>query len=172
MQKDVRKFGISDKRGRRQTSMDPFIPEEGMKEPTLCTGCKAVYQNKRWTLDPEEHRKLTTDPTINWVSCPACQKIAASYPEGIVTLSGSYLWEHEDEIRKLLKNIENKALEKNPIGRVIRRFRDNDKLVIETTERKLAEHLGRAINKAHQGEISISWSQDHDICRVNWERML
>lgn len=54
MKKDVRKYGTSDKRGRQQTSLDPFMSQEGPKEPSLCTTCKTVYQQKHWTLDPEE----------------------------------------------------------------------------------------------------------------------
>lgn len=172
MTKDVRKFGTSDKRGRQQTSTDPFIPQEGMKEPCICTTCKTVYQQQHWALDPAEYRKLKADPKTNRVTCPACQKIAVGYPEGIVTLSGSYLWEHEEEIRQILKKEENKARAKNPGERVIRKLRDEDKLVIETTEKKLAEHLGRALHKAHRGELNITWSGDPDICRVTWERGL
>jgi len=172
MKKDVRKYGTSDKRGRQQTSVDPFMPQEGLKEPSLCTTCKTVYQQNHWKLDPEAYKKLKTDPKSNWISCPACQKIAAGYPEGIVTLSGSYLWKHEEEIQQILKNAEEKALAKNPFERIISSHRDDDKLVIETTEKKLAEHLGRVLRKAHQGELNISWSGNPDICRVSWERML
>ena len=172
MKKDTRKYGNSSKRGRQQTNLDPFMPQEGMKEPSLCTSCKTVYQQKHWAIDPAEYGRLERDPKTNWISCPACQKIAAGYPEGIVTLSGSYLWEHEEEIQQILKNEEHKALAKNPFERVIRKIRDNDKLVIETTEKKLAEHLGRVLHKSHQGKLNISWVGDPDICRVKWERML
>ena len=34
-----------------------------------------------------------------------------------------------------------------------------------------AEHLGRALHKSHQGELKVSWSEDHDVCRVTWERL-
>lgn len=172
MKKDVRKFGISDKRGRQPTRLDPFTPQEGLKEPSLCTTCKTVYQNKHWTLDPVTYRRLAENPKTNMISCPACQKIAAGYPEGIVTLCGSYLWEHEEEIQRILKNEENKALAKNPFERIIRRLREDDKLVIETTEKKLAEHLGRVLHKSHQGRLDISWTGNPDVCRVTWERML
>ena len=118
MKKDTRKFGISDKRGRQQSNMNPFMPQEGLKEPSLCTSCKTVYQHKHWAFDPEAYRKLKTDPKVNRISCPACQKIAAGYPEGIVTLSGSYLWKHEDEIQRILKNEEYKAFEKNQASQI------------------------------------------------------
>ena len=170
MKRDVRKYAINSKRGRLQTSLDPFMSDEKPKEPSLCTSCKTVYLHQQWTLDPEAYRKLEANPNANWITCPACQKIAAGYPEGVLTLSGSYLWKHEDEIQRILKNEEQKALAKNPFERVIRSLREKDKLVIETTGKKLAEHLGRVLHKAHKGELHISWTGVPDICRVHWER--
>lgn len=172
MNKDVRKFGTNGKRGRQPTRLNPYVPQGSMKEPSLCISCNTVYLKNHWSLDPDTYKKLERDPDVNWIRCPACQKIATGYPEGIVTLSGSYLWEHEAEIRCILQNEEDKALSKNPFERVIRRHREGDKLVIETTERKLAEHLGRVLHKSHQGHLDISWTGDPDICRVNWQRML
>jgi hypothetical protein len=172
MKRDVRKYGINSKRGRLQTRQDPFMAEETPKDPSLCTSCKTVYRHGHWALDPATYNRLAADPATNQINCPACQKITAGYPEGIVTLSGSYLWKHEAEIRRILRNAEQKALAKNPFERVIRKHRDSDKLVIETTDRKLAEHLGRVLHKSHRGELQISWSGAPGTCRVNWERML
>lgn len=172
MRKDVRKFGISDKRGRQPTRLDPFVAEGALKDPSLCMNCKAVFQNQHWTLNPEAHDHLKRKPAVNWISCPACQKIAAGYPEGIVTLRGSYLWQHEKEIQQILRNEEQRAQEKNPFERIIRRQRDGDQLVIETTEKKFAERLGRVLHRSHQGTLDISWSGDPDVCRVTWERTL
>ncbi len=171
MQKDVGKFGISDKRGRARTSENPFMSDAGLKEPALCTSCHALYRNKRWYLDPEAAGKAENSPDTNLVTCPACQKAAQSYPEGIVTLRGGYLWDHEEEIRNILKNEETKAMAKNPLERIMTMERQGDDLIIETTEKKLAEHLGRAMNKAHQGALNVSWDADHQCCRVTWERM-
>lgn len=164
------KFGISDKRGRTRTSVDAFLPHEGFKDPSLCTSCKSSYHHKRWSCDEEIYRELELNPAVSHITCPACQKIAAGYPEGIVTLRGDYLWEHEQEILRLLDNVEQEASAKNPLERVIRTIREEDRLVIETTEEKLAAHLGRVIKRAHKGELKISWAGNPDICRVNWER--
>ena len=172
MQKNVEKFGISDKRGRVRTSVDPFVSDEGFREPALCKTCQTYFHHKRWMNNPKTYTQLKSDPNVHWVICPACQKIAEGYPEGILTLSGSYLWEHEDEIRRLLKNEESKANGRNPQERVIRTTRQEETLVIETTEQRLAEHLGRVLQRAHQGELKINWGAGPDICRVNWERML
>jgi NMD protein affecting ribosome stability and mRNA decay len=172
MQKDVRKFGTSDKRGRNRTNADPFLPHAGMKELSICTSCNAIYHQNRWVTDVDICRQLKAHSPTHPVTCPACQKIAANYPEGIVTLTGSYLWEHEAEIQQILKNEGNRAFAKNPQERIIRVTKEDDRLTIETTEEKLAEHLGRVLHRAHQGELKISWTGDPDICRVSWERML
>lgn len=171
MTKDSRKFGIGDKRGRAMSSNDPYISETGLKEPSLCETCRAVYQNKRWSLDPKAADALEAGGKAHRVTCPACRKIAEGYAEGIVTLRGAYLWAHEEEIRHILKHEEAKAMAKNPLERILSMARENDDLVVQTTEEKLAEHLGRALHKAHQGELKVSWSEDHDICRVLWERL-
>jgi len=170
MTKDSRKFGIGDKRGRSRSSDDPYLAEEGLKDPSLCLTCRALYHNKRWTLDPKTFDQLEANGEGDRVTCPACRKIAEGYAEGVVTLRGAYLWAHENEIFHLLKNEETRTMEKNPLERIINMTRENDDLVIETTEEKLAEHLGRALHKAHQGELRVSWSDDHDVCRVLWER--
>lgn len=170
MQKDVGKFGISDKRGRTKTSSDPYLPEEGLKETALCRSCQALYRNKRWQLDPAAFAAASKDPDTQWVECPGCRKVAEHYAEGFVTLRGEYLWEHETEIRNILQNEGERARNKNPLQRIVRMEREADALIIETTEEKLAEHFGRALHKAHHGDLQVNWSEDHAICRVTWER--
>ncbi|MFO7765555.1 MAG: BCAM0308 family protein [Pelovirga sp.] len=170
MQKDVNKFGISDKRGRVKTSKDPYIPDEALKEPAICENCNALYRNRRWQIDIEESKAQSSNPEVSYVICPACQKVAEHYAEGVMTLCGNYLWNHEEEIYNLLRNEENRAMEKNPLQRIIRMEREGDALIIETTEEKLAERLGRVLHNAHQGELDVTWSDQHSLCRVNWER--
>jgi NMD protein affecting ribosome stability and mRNA decay len=172
MRKDVRKFGTSDKRGRKITNVDPFLPHQGTQESSFCTSCNAVYHRKRWSNDLETCQQLKSHSATRKVTCPACRKIASNYPEGIVTLTGSYLWEHEAEIQQILKKEEDRAFAKNPQERIIRMTKEDGRLTIETTEEKLAEHLGRVLQRAHRGELKISWAGNPDICRVSWERTL
>jgi len=166
MAHDARKFGIGDKRGRARTSNDPYA-SNSLLDPSYCTKCLAVYHHKRWSLLPEEQRPEAAQP----VTCPACQKIAEGYAQGTVTLAGDYLWSHEDEIRNMLRHEEEKARSKNPLERIMRVASEEGRLVIETTEQKLAEHLGRALHKAHQGNLTISRPKDHLTCHVTWERI-
>lgn len=170
MQRGVEKFGISDKRGRIRTSDDPYLPEAGLKEPAVCQTCQAIYRQKRWQLDPLLFRKLSVDPAAHWVTCPACQKVAERYPEGILTLRGSYLWNHEAEIRNILENTLARFAARNPLERVISMQRSGDAMVIETTDNKLAEQLGRSLQRAHSGDLQIDWQGTPVVCRVQWQR--
>ena len=172
MQKNVEKFGISDKHGRTPTSLNPYDMDKDLKEPAMCQNCHVIYRHKHWHFDPQEFERMQNDPEVLWVTCPACAKIAEHYPEGIVTLRGDYLWQHEHEIRNLLENEAGKVLNKNPLSRIIQINVHDEELVIETTERKLAEHLGRVLNRAHHGELKFSWSRSPRICRVTWQRFL
>jgi len=157
------------KRGRVKTSTDPYIDEAGMPEPASCDSCGAVYLNKRWYVNMEA-APLTQSEIKHTTTCPGCRKVKEGYAEGFVELSGGYLWQHEEEIRNIIKNEVQKAKDKNPLEKIIFIKREGDSLLIETTEEKLAEHLGRAINNAHQGELQVTWTEDHSRCRVSWNR--
>jgi len=170
MQRDVQKFGISGKRGRRRTSTDPYLPETGLREPAVCQTCQSIYRQKRWQLDPLLFGNLSNDPQVNWVTCPACLKVAEHYPEGILTLRGSYLWNHEAEIRNIIDNTVSRITARNPLERIIRMQRSEDALIVETTDNKLAEQLGRSLQKAHSGDLQIDWQGAPVVCRVQWER--
>lgn len=158
------------KRGRNTRNIDPYVPDEGMPEPAVCSGCHAIYRNKRWYLKDKEWVEVQDNETVKEVVCPACQKMKELYPEGVVTLRGDYLWKHEEEILNILRNTENSAMAKNPLGRIMSIKPEGDSLIIETTEEKLAEHIGRALHRAHQGRLNIDWSDNHSLCRVTWER--
>lgn len=167
MNKDVGKFGTSDKRGRALTSSDSYGNQHRYEDGAFCSSCHAQYRNKRWYPAQEAFVKVDNAPEVK---CPACLKIQDGYYEGVVVLRGDYLWQHEEEICRMLKNEEAKAHAKNPLERMICMEKRDDTLVIETTEEKLAEHLGRAMHKAHQGELQVHRGEDNIICRVSWER--
>ncbi|TYO99338.1 hypothetical protein EDC39_103184 [Geothermobacter ehrlichii] len=171
MTRDVGKFGTSDKRGRAATHDDPYAPESGLKGTLLCKDCHALYRNKSWLLDAKAYQESKQGGDFEWTTCPACQKIAQHFAEGIFTLSGKYLWDHEEEIRNILKNEEQRAMAQNPLERIMRMEREGDKLIVETTEEKLAEHLGRAVHRAHQGKLKVTWTGDPATCRVTWQRL-
>ncbi len=168
MKRNVNIFGISDKRGRVETCPDPYLPPQGLKT-ALCERCHAVYHQKSWHRDADSYALLRDDPETTRLLCPACQKQNENFPAGILTLQGAYLWEHEEEIRNILNNRAQSVQSRNPLQRIMRMEKSEEQLVIETTDSKLAERLGRALQHAHRGELKIDWG-GKQTCRVDWQR--
>ena len=73
------------------------------------------------------YQQLKSLSTTQRVTCPACLKITVKDSEGIVTLVGSYLWEHEAEIKRILGKEAKKAFAKIPQERIIRMTKDTIK---------------------------------------------
>jgi len=164
------KFSQAGKRGRVPTRRDPFLPDEALAGAHVCPVCHAVYRDRHWSLNPKAYAEVVAGDHQE-TTCPACLKMEQVYAEGVVTLGGDYLWQHEDEIRNLIRNTEQQALQQNPLERIIRMERRGEDLVVETTDVKLAEHFGRVIHRAHQGELQLSWSGTPATCRVKWQRI-
>jgi len=169
MRQQLDKYDVGGKRGRVPTSSDPYLPDAALPGTQVCQECHAVYRNSSWTLDREAYDQAKQEKH-QLTTCPACLKVDQKYAEGVVTLSGDYLWSHEEQIRNLIRNEAQWALKHNPLERIVRQEREGDTLTLETTDVKLAEHLGRAIHKAHQGELRLSWDGNPAICRVTWQR--
>ncbi len=149
---------------------DPYQPEEG-QEASLCSTCRAIYQNKRWFFDEKLAGKLTGTSKVKEVMCPTCRKIMDHYPEGILTLSGEFLKERKDEIVTLLKKEAERVAGRSVADRIIAMTEEaKDRLVVETTSEKMAQHLGRAVYKAYKGELDFRWGEMTKFVRVNWSR--
>jgi len=170
MRQPHEKFAVGGKRGRTPTSADPFLEDAALPGTQICKECHAVYRNRSWSLDQQAYA-AARQADHHLTTCPACLKIGQNYTEGVVTLCGGYLWEHEEQIRNLIRNEERRALKKNPLERIVREERQGDCLVLETTDIKLAEHIGRAIHKSHQGELHLTWEGNPATCRVSWQRL-
>ncbi len=164
------KIGYEEKGQRTARSTDVYISRDGIKEVAICTGCKALYWNKRWYSDENESTKLSLDMVRNEVVCPACHRIQDKNPAGIVTFSGDYLMEHEELILNTIKNAEEKGRVKNPLARIMEIKRAGKTLTVTTTNDKLAQKLGRDIFKAHSGKLDYQWSKEESFVRVNWSR--
>ena len=152
---------------KRDTTMDPYYRRES-QGAAVCEGCGAMYQNKRWYRD--EKRLKEGGKTVT-VVCPACLKIRDNFPGGIVTLQGDYVLPHKSDLLRLVKNEEERARGYNPLERVMS-IKENGRgsIVINTTNEKLAQRLGRAIKKAFHGTVKYRWSHDNKLVRVDWVR--
>lgn len=138
---------------------------------TVCSGCGSVVAGRRWTLDPLRARLLVSAGTPDQVVCPVCRK-EAELPAGILTLRGDYWLCHRDEILNLIRNEGDEARRDNPLERILALREEKGGLVVETTNEKLAQKIGRSVEKAHKGQIRYRWGNGNPLVRVDWERSL
>ena len=158
-----KKFGHA---GRQE---DPYQPEEG-QEAAVCTQCHALYQGKRWSFDEKLYERLAGTHKVREVVCPTCRKIKDHFPEGILTLSGEFFTQHQEEIVTLLEKEAGRVAKRSVVDRIIQMIPEGDKLVVETTTEKLAQHLGRAVYKAYKGDLHFRWGEVNRFVRVYWSR--
>jgi NMD protein affecting ribosome stability and mRNA decay len=148
---------------------DPYIPRKGPLELGVCPECHAISRKKRWYMDEAEYASLARTGAV-LRRCPACRKIADGFPSGVVTLRGSFLRTHRDEILAIVRNEERRARETNPLERIMEIREVDGRVEILTTDEKLGQRIGREIRKAYQGVVSYKWSEDANLVRVDWTR--
>ena len=150
---------------------DPYLPNRDPGETALCTGCHALFRRRHWFFDEELYLDIKDRPEVHRVTCPACRKIHDRYFEGEVTVVHSpFLSSHREEILNLIHNEEERAKEKNPLERIIAIAEGDSKTVVTTTNEKLAQRIGRELNKAYRGKTEYHWSEDDKCLRVTWAR--
>lgn len=143
------------------------------KKPAVCKKCGAVYANHRWAAkefvplhELFEHWKPDTA-----VICPACRQIEQGAVGGYISLAGNFFEHHRGEIENLLKNEENRAIEDNPLSRIMRWHDEPDgRLTIETTTEHLAQRFGHVLEKAFDGKVKYDFSHENKVARVVWQR--
>ncbi|HVE55975.1 MAG TPA: BCAM0308 family protein [Pyrinomonadaceae bacterium] len=146
---------------------------ENQKEPAVCDKCGAVYENCRWTAKAVVHK---ADELKHWkpestIRCPACIQIEQGVVGGYVSLSGTFLQTHREEIEHLLKNEEARAREDNPLSRIMNwREQENGGVTIETTNEHLAQRFGHVLEKAYDGQVKYDFSHENKVARVSWHR--
>jgi NMD protein affecting ribosome stability and mRNA decay len=102
--------------------------------------------------------------------CPACQRIRDRYPAGTLSLTGSFLEEHREEISQLARNIESREKELHPLNRIMDVETTPEGLQITTTEMQLARTIGNAVQRAYGGEIDYGYEKEASVLRVTWKR--
>jgi hypothetical protein len=142
---------------------DPYKERHKPPEPALCPSCGVVFEHGRWhwkarPANAQEHL------------CPACRRVKDRYPAGYVSLEGSFLQEHRDELLHLVRNEEKRAKDEHPLERIMDIRQDGDKTLVTTTEVHLARRIGDALHHAYQGNLQIKYSPDEYLVRVYWSR--
>jgi hypothetical protein len=134
-----------------------------LHEPTVCSGCGAVYLDGRWSWAgaPAGARKAV---------CSACQRIADRFPAGRVLLGGAFFKEHRSEILNLVRNVEATEKKERPMERIMAIEDDGDQAVVTTTGIHVARRIGESLSHSYQGEFDFRYGDGEDSIRVSWSR--
>lgn len=161
---------IYKRRGGNSTLNDPYLSKIDYKDPNICPKCGAVYRNKRWEFDENLIHDIKLKGDYDKKKCPACRKIEDNYPMGLVFISGRFVTKHKNTILNTIKSEEKRAMEKNPLERIIAiEKEDEDKYLIKTTTDTLAHRIGHILHKSFKGKLDYKFS-DNRFLRTSWSR--
>lgn len=134
-----------------------------LKEPTVCSGCGALFHKGRWTWGPAPRGAQST-------TCPACHRIHDKYPMGLVTITGSFKEKQHEQVVGVIHNAAAQEKKEHPLSRIMGIERRPEGLVISTTDTHLPRRIGEALKHAYHGELSLHYDQDEEFVRVIWTR--
>lgn len=169
MTRGVKRYTTSYKK-KVDVERDSYLPRWSPKGILYCRGCGAVYYRRRWTLTPppEVRDWVEFRDGVSGTRCPACRKIGDLYASGEVRLLGMAP-QARREIFAMLRNEEERTRQKNPLERIMRIREEGADWSIETTTEKLAQRLGRCLEKAFGGNVTYKWSHNNKFVRVIWQ---
>ena len=147
----------------QQYQHDSYKSKGKLKEPTVCSQCRAVFHKGRWSWLPQP-------PGAHETVCPACHRIKDRSPKGLLILQGPFLGEHNEEVLGLVQNEEWRAKAEHPLSRIMRIAQKDEATIITTTDTHLPRRIGEALHHAYEGEFRFHYDQGEQFIRVFWER--
>jgi hypothetical protein len=142
-------------------------------EPVVCGSCGALYKNRRWIRKEQiQEMGLLGDRSSAAIgTCRACKLTRSDAARGFLYLRGPHLKVHLEEIEHFLKLEEQRAMEDNPLGRIMRwEQKSPEELIALTTTEHLAQRLGKALERSFGGRVHYDFSHENKQARVYWER--
>jgi len=150
---------------------DPYMPRKGMPEPTVCPTCGAIYHKKHWSIDENMLHEAKKKGRTYSQKCPACRKIEDGFAMGVIDLTGDFVREHMSDLINTIRSEERRAMEKNPLERIIKlgKLRSGG-IHVETTTDSLALRIGRLLNRAYKGETKFDFHYGDKSIDIKWHR--
>lgn len=136
----------------------------------ICPSCYAVCADQKWDFDEAARAGAMKGNGWEKCLCPGCERVARGRVDGVVYLKGDFIAAHREQAKNLIRSVAQKKLGKNIAARIYHIEEKKDEIVIETTDRALAERLGKEFEKAFSGRLDIQWQQRSNFARVYWTR--
>lgn len=102
--------------------------------------------------------------------CGACRRIAENCPAGELNLVGEFVTQHREEIRNLVRNIEQVENREHPVNRIMELRELDDRILVTTTDIHLPRRIGTALERAFKGKLDIHFDEGGYFTRVEWRR--
>lgn len=142
---------------------DPYRPAGKLAEPTRCGTCGAVCHLGRWQW-------IEAAPDAHARECPACRRIRDRAPAGWLTLDGAYVARHRTTLVQLARAKADQERSEHPLNRIMEIEEHPDRIEITTTDIHLPRRIGAALERAHDGALTIDFAKDAYEVRVRWHR--
>ena len=141
---------------------DPYQAKGKYKEPTLCSGCGAVFHQGRWAW-------VAAPRGAAMAECPACHRIRDQQPAGFITFTGVRTPDEREAIVHLARNVEKHETAEHPLHRIIAIEEDGNEVRMTTTDTHLPQRIGEGVRHARKGKLAIVYGQDEYVVRVHWQ---
>ena len=153
-----------DERAYDKRNEDSYQSKGKYQEPSVCTGCGAIFKKGHWSWGVAEanaHKHI----------CPACQRIHDRVPAGVLTISGDFFPQHQQEILNLIHNTEAKEKSQHPLQRIMNLSMEEDGVTtITLTDFHITKAIVDAMQHAYQGDSEVHFADKDNVMRANWKR--
>jgi hypothetical protein len=102
--------------------------------------------------------------------CAACLRIRDKLPAGFLTLGGDFLKEHRGDIMHLVRNTVDAQQMEHPMKRVMDITGKPGAIEITFTDIHLPRTVGKAIERAYDGDLDTQFARESGIVRAYWSR--
>lgn len=140
-------------------------------ERTVCERCGSIQADNSWvkpSATPTFEEKLRSVPPRTTV-CPDCRDV--DEPDGFVHLDSEFVTANAEAVRRLVATETERAMDVNPLARVVSWSNGSDGIVTLTTATvHLAQRIGRALSNEFTGRVRYELSDDNRLAHVWWHR--
>ncbi|WP_159588834.1 BCAM0308 family protein [Chelativorans xinjiangense] len=142
---------------------DPYQRQQKPRGPAVCPKCGAAFKDGRWQW-------ISTPTDTGHEICPACRRIEDGYPAGVLTLTGPFAIQHQDEILRLARHQEELENREHPMNRIMGIRKDESMIEITTTDIHLPRRIAETVHRAFHGRLVYRYEAEPYSLQVSWSR--
>ena len=137
--------------------------------PAVCSRCHAFLETDHWRYDEHRYRELAEQPDIHTMLCPGCTRVERRLYEGEVTIRHRDDDAEKQTLLNLIHHEEARERQTNPSARIAVLIDRDSELYLLTTTQFLAKRIGREVEKAFHGTLTVTPLPRERFTRVRWE---